>query len=80
MVIALLFRTFHRREYSPAGFREFTNCLGYELNRKLMLGQSYAPLMTALVEKPPYLGDRLINAATFADQCGGRLVIVAADR
>jgi hypothetical protein len=36
--------------------------------------------MTALVEKASYLGDRLVDAATFAYQRGGGIVIVAADR
>src|SRR5262245_59296289 len=45
-----------------------------------MVGQWYAPLMAALVEKAPYLGYRLIDTATFADQRGRRLVVVAADR
>ena len=79
MVIALLFRTFHRREYSLPSFREITKCLGYELNRKFMLCQWYAPLMAALVEKASDLGNRLVDAPTFANQRGGRFVIVAAD-
>ena len=79
MSIALFLRTLHRRDYGRASFREFTKCLGYPLIRKLMLRQWYASLMAALVKKAPYLGDRLVDAATFADKSGGRLVIIAAD-
>ena len=32
-----------------------------------------------LVEKAPYLVNRFVDSATFADKCGGALLVVAAD-
>src|SRR5262245_39832110 len=50
-MIAFLFYTVHRGDYRLASFGEFAKCLGYQLNRKFMFRQWYAPLMAALVEE-----------------------------
>jgi hypothetical protein len=75
----LFFGMLHSSDYGLASFREFPKCLGDQLNRKFMLCQCYAPLVAALVEKAPNLGDRLVDAATFAYQRCGGLVIIATD-